>query len=129
MDLTEVLDNARDQDRGRELDIVDPFEGKTTGLKFTLAGPDSDASRRARLTMADELMDAAGADGRVTAAARETARLHCLAAHILRWDVSEDGKPVPLNTKNAMTLLKVRWIAVQLDAFISDRRNFAPEAA
>ncbi|MBN9018441.1 MAG: hypothetical protein J0H11_13565 [Rhizobiales bacterium] len=128
MDLADIHANARDQDRGRAFEIVDPFEGKPTGLKFTVAGPDSETSRRARLRMADDLAEAAGADGRVSADARESARLHCLAAHILRWDVAEDGKPVPLNTKNAVTVLRVAWIAAQVDAFLSDRRNFKPEA-
>jgi hypothetical protein len=42
--------------------------------------------------------------------------------------VVEDGKEVPFTTKNLLTLLKVQWIEMQVDAFAVDRRNFRPGA-
>src|SRR5690606_38037830 len=91
MQMSDVLNNATDQDKGRLLELVDPFEGKPTGLKFWIVGPDSDTARRAQITLADELADMADADGRVTAEQREKARLNCLARHVQRWEVEEDG--------------------------------------
>lgn len=129
MQLDEVLGNAADQDKGRELELADPFTGEPTGLKLTVVGPDSAAAHRARLALADELAELADAEGRVSAEHRERARLNCLAAHVLRWEVSEDGKPVPFTTRNLVTLLRVQWVHEQVDAFAGDRRNFAPEAS
>ena len=128
MQLDDILGNIADQDKGRRLEIVDPFEGKPTGIVFHVVGPDSDTAQRARIALADDLAEAADDDGRVGAEAREKARLACLAKHVLRWEgVEEGGKPVPFSTRNLLTLLRVQWVQVQVDAFAADRRNFAPE--
>ncbi len=126
MQLSDVLGNATDQDKGRLLELIDPFEGRPTGLKFWIVGPDSDTARRAQLALADELAEVSDADGRVTAEQREMARLNCLAKHVQRWEVEEDGKPVPFTTVNLIKLLRVQWVQQQIDAFAADRRNFAP---
>lgn len=128
MQMRDILGNAVDQDRGRQFELVDPFDGKPTGLKFHVAGPDSETARRAQIALADELAELADADGRVNAENREKARLHCLAKHVLRWEVEEDGKPVPFTTTNLLAVLRVQWVQQQVDAFAADRRNFAPEA-
>lgn len=128
MQMREILGNATDQDKGRLLELVDPFEGKPTGLKFYVVGPDSETARRAQIALADELAELADADGRVTAENRERARLHCLGKHVLRWEVEEDGKPVPFTTTNLLALLRVQWVQAQVDAFAADRSNFKPEA-
>lgn len=126
MKFSDITGNATDQDKGRLLELADPFTGEPTGLKLWVVGPDSDTARRARLSLSDELADLADSDGWVTAEHRETARLHCLARHVLRWEVEEDGKPVPFTTANLLTLLRVPWVQMQVDAFAGDRRNFAP---
>lgn len=126
MQLDDILGNATDQDKGRLLELVDPFEGRPTGLKLWIVGPDSDTAHRARLALSDELAEAADADGRVTAEQREKCRLNCLARHVQRWEVEEGGKPVPFTTKAVLTLLRVEWVQLQVDAFAADRRNFAP---
>lgn len=43
------------------------------------------------------------------------------AAHVLRWEIEEDGKPVPFNTANLLRLLRVHWVAEQVDSFAADR--------
>jgi hypothetical protein len=126
MQLDDIFANARDQDRGAVLDLVDPVEGKPTGLKLWVAGPDSETAHRARLQLADDMADMADASGRVAADKRETARRACLAAHVLRWEVTEEDKPVPFSTANVVRLLKVHWVEQQVDAFAADRRNFVP---
>lgn len=129
MQLSDVLNGATDQDKGRELELVDPFEGKPTGMKLWIVGPDSDTARRAQIALSDELADMADNEGRVTAEQREKARLNCLARLVLRWEVEEDGKPVPFNTSNLLILLRVRWVQEQVDAFAADRRNHKPVVA
>lgn len=128
MQLDDILANVADQDKGREMDLVDPFTSKPTGMKMTLVGPDSDTAHRARIRLSDELAEMADIDGRVSAEHREKARRNCLAAHVIGWDVQEDGKPVAFNTKSLLVLLRVPWIEQQVDAFAGDRRNFGPVA-
>lgn len=128
MQLDEIHANIADQDKGREMELVEPFTGTPTGMKLVVVGPDSDTAHRARIRLADELAEMADVDGRVSAENREKARRNSLAAHVLRWNVEEGGSPVTFNTKNLLTLLKVSWIEQQVDAFAADRRNFRPEA-
>ena len=53
MQMSDVLNNATDQDRGADLDLITPWDGKPTGMVLTIVGPDSAtappaAGRRAR---------------------------------------------------------------------------------
>lgn len=121
MTLDEIMANISDQDRGREFELADPVEGTPTGIKLWIVGPDSETAHRARLALADELAEMADAEGKVTAEQREKARLNCLARHVIRWKIEEDGKPVPFNTKNLLRLLRVHWAQEQIDAFAADR--------
>lgn len=121
MTLEDILNNVRDQDRGKEFELVDPVEGKPTGIKLWIVGPDSETAHRARLALADELADMADENGRVTAEQREKARLNCLARHVQRWEIEEDGKPVPFSHAAVLRLLKAHWVQQQVDAFAVDR--------
>lgn len=127
MQLDDIFANVADQERGCELDLIDPVTGDATGIKLWIVGPDSETAHRARLRLADELAEFADIDGRVSAEHRERARLNCLAAHVLRWDVKEQGEPVLFSTKNVLRILRVQWVHEQVDAFAADRRNFVPE--
>lgn len=130
MTLEEIQANVIDQDRGRPLEIVDPWEGKPTGMTLWLAGPDSETQRKARIAMMDELAERAEPDGTITAANREAARLNCLAKAVLRWEVQHEGEALAFNHKNVVRVLKAaEWLQAQVDAFAGDRRNFAPERA
>lgn len=125
MELNEVAAWSDDQDKGAWLTLVHPVTGEPVGLRLLVAGPDSATQGRARLKLAEELADAADDTGRVSADAREAARLRNLARCVLRWDVTEDGEPVPFTTANVVRLLKAGvWVQAQLDAFAVDRRNF-----
>lgn len=125
MQLNDILADAQDQDRGRDFDLLDPVSGKPTGITLRIAGPDSATQARARLQMVDDLAEMADADGRVSAADREKARLNTLARCVLGWDVKEDGKPVPFNHASVVRLLKAaQWVQQQVDGFASDRAAF-----
>ena len=127
MQMNDIINNAADQDRGADLHLLSPFDGTDTGMVFTIVGPDSDTARRADLAFIDELAEVAEPDGRVSAEARHKARLNALARRIIRWDVRQDGQPVKLTTKAALTLLNVGWVRDQVDAFAGDHRNFRPD--
>lgn len=125
MQLNDIRAFSADQDRGKWFELLDPVDGSATGLRVKVAGPDSTAQNRARLRLADDLADLADAEGRVTAQARETARLDSLARCLLDWDVSENDEPVPFNHKNVLRLLKAAsWVQAQIDGFASDRTAF-----
>jgi len=129
MTLDDVLSNVADQDRGRILDIVDPWTGAVTGIRFRIAGPDSEVQHRARVTMMDELAEAADDEGKISAEARERARLNCLAKCCLSMEIEENGKSLAMSHKNVIRVLRAGiWIQAQVDAFAGDRRNFKPEA-
>lgn len=121
MTLDDILNNVADQEKGREFELLNPESGEPTGIKLWIVGPDSETAHRARLSLSDELSEMADHEGRVTAEQRERARLNCLALHVLRWEIEEDGKPVPFSTANLLRLLRVHWVAVQVDAFAADR--------
>lgn len=125
MDIAAILANAADQDKGRKLMLLDPFKGEPTGISFTIVGPDSERARASRLLLADELAEHAGLDGRVSADAREAARLNALARLVVGWEATEDGKPVPFTTINLLRILRVEWVQAQVDAFAAERSNFA----
>lgn len=128
MTLDEILSNVADQDRGRELVVLDPWTGEPAGIRFRIAGPDSDVQRRARIAMMDDLADSADADGKVSAEKREAARVNCLAKCVLVMEIEEGGAPVPTAHKHILRVLRsAAWVQEQVDAFAGNRANFAPE--
>jgi hypothetical protein len=130
MTLEEIQANVIDQDRGRKLEIHDPFEGKPTGMVLWIAGPDSATQRRARIEMMDELTERAEPDGTVKAEHREAARINCLAKCVVRWEVQHEGTDLTFSHRNVVRVLRAAdWLQAQVDSFAGDRRNFAPERA
>ncbi len=126
MNLSDIANIAEDQDRGRWLDLLDPYDGKPVGIRLLIAGPDSMVQARARLKLADELAEMADDEGRVSAENRETARLRNLARCVIGWEASEDGQPVPFGFDAVLRLLKAgRWVQEQVDDFAGSRRGFA----
>lgn len=128
MDLTEIYNNLADQEKGHEYDVMDPVTGQTTGIKFRVAGPDSQIARRARLKLVDDLSELSDEDGNISAENREKARLSSLASLVLDWNLSEAGQAVPCNSENIIRILKsVHWLQVQVDAFAADRSAYRGE--
>ncbi|WP_404404903.1 hypothetical protein [Pelagibacterium halotolerans] len=127
MELSDVLHNATDQDKGADLNLIAPWSGEPTGMILTIVGPDSDTARRADIAFVDELAELADEDGRVSAENRAKARLNALSRKVIRWDVKDEGKPVPFETKAVLKLLTVGWVREQVDAFAGDHRNFGPK--
>lgn len=122
MQLNDIIAMSEDQEKGAWFDLVDPVEGKATGIRLRIAGPDSETQRKARLKLADELVEAADLDGRVSAENREKARRDNLARCVLGWECEEDGKPVPFTTANVLRLIRAAtWVEAQIDGFAADR--------
>ena len=122
MQLDDIIAMTAEQERGAWFDLGDPLEGTPTGIRLRIAGPDSDTQRRARLQLADELVEMADLDGRVSAEHRERARIANLARCVLDWECRENGEAVPFNTANVLRLLRAAtWVEAQVDAFASDR--------
>lgn len=125
MDLSDILSNIADQDRGRECELHDPVTGELTGIKLWIVGPDSKTAHDARIAMADELMDRARPDGTVSAEDRDRARIGFLARLVQRWDIVEGGDALPFNHRNVVRVLSAgSWIQAQVDTFASDRSAF-----
>lgn len=125
MQLDDIRAFSADQDRGEWFDLLDPVTGQKTGIRVKIAGPDSETQNRARLRLADDLADVADAEGRVTAEARERARIDSLARCVLAWEIAEDGQPLPFTHTNVVRLLKAAtWVQGQVDTFASDRAAF-----
>ena len=122
MQLNEIEGMAADQERGAWFDITDPLEGKPTGIRVRIAGPDSLTQRKARLALSDDLVELADLDGRVSAESREKARIASLARCVLGWECEEAGQPVPFTTANVIRLIRAAtWVETQIDAFAADR--------
>ncbi|QIB36998.1 hypothetical protein G3A56_02480 [Rhizobium oryzihabitans] len=130
MTLDEINSNLVDQDKGRWLEVVDPWDGKPTGLRLLIAGPDSETQNKARIAMMDELAAAADVDGKASFEAREKARINCLARCVINWDIAADfGLNAKFGHAAVVKVLQVAWIQQQADAFAADRANFRSEAA
>lgn len=125
MDLSDIFGAREDHERGAWLELAHPVTGEPIGIRFHLAGPDSDTQAKGRLKFADDLADLAEADGTMSAEAREKARINSLARCVLGWEITEDGEPVPFTHKNVVRVLRAAtWIQAQVDAFAGDRQNF-----
>lgn len=129
MKLDDIHSNLADQDRGRWLEVVDPWEGNPVGLRLLIAGPDSDVQRKARVEMMDRLADAADADGKVSFEEREKARVFCLARCVLGWDVAASfGLDATFGQAAVIKLLRIQWLQERVDEFAGTRANFKSEA-
>ncbi|KEP68532.1 hypothetical protein DL1_11440 [Thioclava dalianensis] len=122
MQLDDILANAEDQDRGTWFDLRDPVLGEPTGIRFRMAGPDSATQARARVRLVDELADLADDEGRVSADAREKARINSLARCVLGWEIREGGEDLPFTHANVLRVLRsAQWVHEQVDSFAGAR--------
>ncbi|MDP9571464.1 UNVERIFIED_ORG: hypothetical protein J2W66_001949 [Agrobacterium larrymoorei] len=126
----DLIANLADQERGRWMEVIEPWDGKPVGLRLLVAGPDSDTQRKARVEMADKLAEAADADGKVSFETREKMRLYCLARCVLGWELAASfGLDAQFGQAGVIKLLRFAWLEQQLDAFAGDRSKFRSEVA
>ncbi len=130
MTLDEIHSNLADQDRGRWLDVIDPWQGEKVGLRLLVAGPDSAVQNKSRILMMDELSAAADVDGRASFEVREKARINSLGRCVLAWEIEpEFGLDAKFGHAAVVKVLQVAWIQQQVDAFAGDRAHFRSPAA
>lgn len=127
MTFEEIQNNVEDQERGRECQLINPFDSTSAGIMLRIAGPDSRLAQRSRLELRDDLADAADGGGIVDAATREKLVLDSLAKLVVDMVADEEpGKRLVMSHSSIVRLLRVSWIREQVDAFAGDRRNFKP---
>lgn len=120
MDLSHLNDLVEGQDRGADLTIVHPVTGDAMpDLVLTIAGPDSNVQRRARMRTSDELL---AYRGKPPAEDQERLVIEQLARFVIGWRVKQDGVDLDFTFTNVTRLLtRFRFIRDQVDAFAVDR--------
>lgn len=122
-DLSYIDDLVEHQDRGADLVVYDPVTlERMTDVVLTIAGPDSDTARRARIRFSDELM---AFRNRPPADELERIEVERLARLVIGWKVSRDGKPVEFSFTNVVRLLtSAQFIREQVEAFSQNRAPY-----
>lgn len=121
-DLAQLQDLVEGQDRGAELTIKHPVTGEPTDIVLTIAGPDSDVQRRARLKMQDELY---AFRGRPPADDYDRMDIDRLARCVVSWRVKRDGQDVPFTFSAVVKLLhEFTFIREQADQFAASRVDY-----
>jgi hypothetical protein len=120
-DLAHLDDLVEGQDRGADLVAKHPVTGESMpDIVLTIAGPDSDTARRARLKMQDELMAYRG--HRPPASDYDRMDIDRLARCVVGWRVKRDGKDEPFSFTNVVRLLTtMTFIREQAEAFAASR--------
>ena len=119
MDLAHVDDLIEGQDRGADLTIKHPVTGdEMPEIVFTVAGPDSNVQRRARLKLQDELY----AFRKPPVEELDRLEIERLARCVVAWRVKRDGTDVPFTFTNVVRLLSsAEFIREQVNAFATSR--------
>lgn len=121
-DLSALDDLVAPQDRGAELTIIHPVTSERMEIVLTVAGPDSDVQRRARLAMQDEHY---GFKGRPPASEYDRMDIDRLARCVIGWKVKRAGQDVPFSFTSVVKLLtQHRSIREQVEAFSQSRTSY-----
>lgn len=121
-DLSTVDNLIEGQDRGADLVVKHPVTGEAMDIVLTIAGPDSDVQRRARLKMHDAFY---AYRGNPPAADLETLNTERLARCIVGWRVKRGGVDVPFTFTAAVKLLTdARFVRDQVEKFAESRVDY-----
>ena len=120
MDLAHLDDLVETQDRGATLVVKHPVTNEPMqDVVLTIAGPDSDIARRARLKFDDEML---AFRGRPSAAELDQMYVDRLARCVISWAMKRDGIDVPFSFTAVVKLLTSKtFIREQVDAFAASR--------
>ncbi|HVV43172.1 MAG TPA: hypothetical protein VHC94_19150 [Nitrobacter sp.] len=120
-DLSALDDLVAGQDRGADLAIKHPVTGEPIGT-LTIAGPDSDTQRRARLQMQDELY---AFKGRPPAAEYDRMDIDRLARCVVSWRLKRAEQDVPFTFAAVVKLLREQpSVREQVERFSQDRAPY-----
>lgn len=131
-DLNDIIGIHASQDAGAELAIRNPITDELTDLKFWIAGPDSNVQKEASKWAAAEVAKHPFLSMAPTLPANEEIRRNIatglLARCIVRWDIRQNGEPVPLTLANAVKVLNASdIIRNQVDEFAASRAPWRPK--
>lgn len=131
-DLNDILSIHTTQDAGAELAIVNPITNEKTDLRFWIAGPDSNVQKEASKWAAAEVAKHPFLTMAPTLPGNEEIRRNIatglLARCIVRWEVRQNGEPVPLTLANAVKVLNASdLIRNQVDEFAASRAPWRPK--
>ena len=120
MDLAHFDDLIEGQDRGADLTIRHPVTGEDVPeIVLTIAGPDSDVQRRARLKLQDALY---AYRGKPPVEALDQLEIERLARCVVGWRVKRDGIDVPFSFTNVVRLFTdAVFVREQAYAFAESR--------
>ncbi|MDR2945992.1 MAG: hypothetical protein LBV79_04525 [Candidatus Adiutrix sp.] len=109
------------------LKILNPKDNSDTGLRFHLAGPDSEIYRRAESAARNKSL-ARQTKTKLTAEMVDEQVLEHLLAVTIGWEgLVYNGQPLEFtsdNLRHIYTEPRLRFIREQVEAFVSDRQNF-----
>lgn len=122
-DLAHIDDLIEHQSHGATLTIVHPVTGeRMPDMVLTIAGPDSDIARQARLRFQDELY---AFSGKPPASELDRIDIERLARLVLSWKVTRDGVPVEFTFTNVVRLLtNAQFVRQQVEAFSQNRAPY-----
>lgn len=124
-DLSSLSTSALSND-GAEVEIL-TLDGDPTGVKFTVAGTDSNIYKTEQRKIQQKLLKTMmGKKKDIDLSATDEDALHVLAKCTLSWEnVVYNGKELECNYNNAkMIYTEVDVIREQVSTFINDRANF-----
>lgn len=112
--------------KGRDIDILHPSTGESTGLKLTLKSPDNADIKAVRRRWQQEMLKAKNN----TLTMERNLKFHkeMLLASVSDWEwggtSSFNGKKLEFSTENLDLVLESEWIATQISEAISDEGAF-----
>ncbi len=109
------------------VEILDPVTGEATGIKITVASPDSAQYRQVSLKVQNEQLQYAMKNkGKTTAERLVNNALEVLVGATVAWEgITEGGKELPCTPENVRKVYEeVGFIKDQVDEFVGDVRNF-----
>ncbi|MBN9347556.1 MAG: hypothetical protein J0I48_15400 [Devosia sp.] len=121
MQLNDLDKIAEEHEAGRWFELLSPVDGKPTGIKLKVAGPDSERQRKAGFAYQNALTEA-NRRGKITAERADDLYVDHLADFVVDLDASEDGKPVPFSKETVTRIIRAgRWVRAQLEQFAQER--------
>lgn len=130
MELSDLSRLADEQDAGHSFELRDPVHGEPTGIRLTIAGPDSKIAKKARAAMEQAIAKANRRGGEIPPQERARIVDDFLFAVTISWDVKEKGKPVAFARETFQRLVDAGvWVRGQIDLFAGDRSPYFKAAA